>query len=249
MAHHVDEDRPHFERLINDGVSKLAPYAGLILTVSLVVIFLFRAYIFEAFLLERAYGSKYKDMEESVRRGFVNHHIAGTIKIFILIVAIYPMVAIAFGSSTLHSSFAGHGSVTKGDVLLCCSELVSSPIFRMIDEVTDAPCAALSSLACTFLSSTIGPRSRPSASCTIWAPYSSPRLPLPSALTSTTKPTPPLSSSCALYGVLSTLWPNSYHMSPSSCTAFTPRGTHSWLWCSALAASQWSPAQLPRLPS
>ncbi|KAH7060805.1 hypothetical protein B0J12DRAFT_737102 [Macrophomina phaseolina] len=152
MAHHVDEDRPHFERLVNDGVSKLAPYAGLILTVSLVVIFLFRAYIFEAFLLERAYSSKYKDMEESVRRGFVNHHIAGTIKIFILIVAIYPMVAIAFGSSTLHSSFAGHGSVTKGDVLLCCSELfIGMYIFELYYRTKISPIGVLHHLGTVLI--------------------------------------------------------------------------------------------------
>lgn len=144
MKHHLGTDRPHIDHIVNESVSKLAPYAGLILTICLVMIFLFRIYVFEAFLLERLYGKKYKNMDETVRRGFVNHHVAGAIKLLLLVTAVYPFLAVAFGDSTMHSSFTGHSRVTMGDVLVVCSQLfIGMYVFELFYRTTVSPVSVL----------------------------------------------------------------------------------------------------------
>ncbi|GME25359.1 hypothetical protein BKCO1_7100024 [Neofusicoccum parvum] len=141
---HIHLDRPHVDHLLNESVSKLAPYAGLILTICLVIIFLFRIYIFEAFLLERLYGKKYKAMDETVRRGFVNHHVAGTIKVVLLLSAVYPFVDVAFGNATMHSPFAGSKHVTMGDVLVVCSQLfIGMYVFELFYRTHVSPVSVL----------------------------------------------------------------------------------------------------------
>lgn len=82
-----------------------------------------RFYILEGFLLERCYGKIYTRMDETVRRGFVNHHIAGATKILILVLAAYPFVDVAFGSANFHTSFAGSKYVTQGDILIVAAQM------------------------------------------------------------------------------------------------------------------------------
>lgn len=124
---HVRPGRPHVDVIVNDSISYLATYSGLILTICLVVIFFIRFYIFEGFLLRRIYGTHYTNMnDEAVRRGFVNHHVAGLIKIVLLITAAYPFMAVAFGSADMHSPFNGKSGATMGDVLVVCSQIFCS---------------------------------------------------------------------------------------------------------------------------
>jgi hypothetical protein len=85
--------------------------------------FFIRFYILEGFLLKWCYGKIYTSMNDTTRRGFVNHHIAGATKILILVVAAYPFVDVAFGSATFHSSFAGSKYVTQGDVLIVVAQM------------------------------------------------------------------------------------------------------------------------------
>jgi hypothetical protein len=97
-------------------ISKLAPYSGLILTLSLVFFFLVRYYIFEGFLLQRFYGDVYTKLNENRRRGFINHHVAATAKIVMIITGAYPFFSVLAGSApTLHHPFAGSKIVTVGD--------------------------------------------------------------------------------------------------------------------------------------
>jgi hypothetical protein len=118
-VHHIQNyrghGRPHVTKLINEEISQLAPYAGLILTISLVVFFLVRYYIFEKFLLQWRYGDTYLKLNENQRRGFINHHIAATAKIIMLACAAYPFFAIVAGNSRLQDHFAGSKTVTLGD--------------------------------------------------------------------------------------------------------------------------------------
>jgi hypothetical protein len=120
-VHHIQNygghGRPHVTKLINEEVSQLAPYAGLILTISLIVFFLVRFYIFEegVQLLKRRYGKIYLDLNENQRRGFINHHIAATAKIIMLVSAAYPFFAIVAGTARLQDHFAGSKTVTLGD--------------------------------------------------------------------------------------------------------------------------------------
>ena len=106
---------PRITQTVNEEISKLAPYAGLILTVTLVVFFLVRYYLFENFLLRKIYKSTFTNLDDIKRRGFVNHHIAATAKVIMIITAAYPFLSVLFGKSTVRSSFAGSKIVTKGD--------------------------------------------------------------------------------------------------------------------------------------
>lgn len=112
---HPDDDRPHVDMLVNEAVSRLAPFSALILTIILVVVFLARYYVLESFLMLRCYGATYSNLSEVNRRGFVNHHIAGLAKILMLVVGAYPFLDIAFGSATVHTLFLGSKVVTCGD--------------------------------------------------------------------------------------------------------------------------------------
>ena len=113
--HHRLEDRPHVTRIINEEVSKLAPFAGIIVTISLVVFFLVRFYVLEKFLLARCYGQTYRKLNEDQRRAFVNHHIGAAAKAFMLIAAAYPFFSVLAGPARVSSPFAGSATVTLGD--------------------------------------------------------------------------------------------------------------------------------------
>lgn len=114
----------HIKGVPLESISKLAPFSGLILCIIFLVYFSVRFYLFEGFLLRRVYGGTYTSMNEGVRRGFVNHHIAGTAKIVILIMAIYPFIDVAFGSATFHTGFAGSTLVTQGDILVIITNML-----------------------------------------------------------------------------------------------------------------------------
>jgi hypothetical protein len=123
---------PHVNRVPLESISVLAPFSALILSIIFVFYFVIRFYILEGFLLKKMYGSIYTNMNDNTRRGFVNHHIAGTTKILILVVAAYPFIDVAFGSATFHSPFAGSKIVTQGDVLIVAAQmLIAMYVFEL----------------------------------------------------------------------------------------------------------------------
>lgn len=108
--------RPVVTLLPPQEVSKLVPYSGLILTVSLVVFFLVRYYAFEGFLLPRFYGNIYTKLDDNRKRGFINHHVAAAAKIIMLITGAYPFFSVLGGSAlSMKHPFAGSKIVTLGD--------------------------------------------------------------------------------------------------------------------------------------
>ena len=108
-------------------LSKLSPYSGLILAVVLVILFLIKQNILEAFLLRRLYTTKYTLLSDRDRRGFLNHHIAGGTKFLILIVGVYPF-----------------SKVTLGDVLVVCTQVLCGMyIFELIYRVKVSPIATM----------------------------------------------------------------------------------------------------------
>ena len=114
---------PHFGTLVDQSISKLAPFSALILTITIVIVFAIRLYFFEGYLLPRLYGKKYASLSDENRRSFVNHHVAGSIKLLLVVVGAYPTMALAFGSANPHTPFAGSRHVTIGDVLIVCSQI------------------------------------------------------------------------------------------------------------------------------
>jgi hypothetical protein len=112
---HPDFDPPHVVDLVNEVISHLAPFSALILTIILIVFFCVRYYLFENFLMRKCYGSKYLNLNEINRRGFVNHHVAGAAKIVMLVAGAYPFIDVTFGNATMHTRYAGSKIVTLGD--------------------------------------------------------------------------------------------------------------------------------------
>ena len=126
---HPDYDHPHVADLVNEAISQLAPFAALILTVILVIFFLVRYYLFESFLMRKCYGSKYLNLNEVNRRGFVNHHIAGMTKIIMAAVGAYPFIDVTFGTAGVHTPYAGSKTVTLGDGTFLFSEIAKTAVF------------------------------------------------------------------------------------------------------------------------
>lgn len=158
LHHQIHHRGPHFNFLVNEPASKLIPYSGLILTLTLVAIFIARFYIFECFLMSWFYGRKYTSMNETARRGFVNHHVAGTIKVILFAGAAYPFFDIAFGTSMLHSSYDRHGGViTMGDVLLVCSQLfVGMYVFELLYRPRISPIGSLHHIGAIIIAQVAG---------------------------------------------------------------------------------------------
>lgn len=151
------DHRLHLDQIVNSEISRLAPYSGLILVICLVIVFAVRFYIFETFLMKKVYGQKYTSMtDERVRRGFINHHVAGGIKIILLVAAAYPFMSVAFGQATMHSSFDGHGGkVTMGDVLVVCSQLfISMYVFELFYRPQISPIGALHHIGAIVIAQT-----------------------------------------------------------------------------------------------
>ena len=122
------------------SISKLAPYSALILSIVLVILFLIRFYILQRFLLEKLHGSKYTQLDDVARRSFLNHYIAGTTKIAILFVGVYPFGAVAFGSAQLFTPYVTGSTVTMGDLLLIAAQMLTGMfIFELIYRVNISP--------------------------------------------------------------------------------------------------------------
>lgn len=116
-SHSHPHHGPHrgVAQVVNEEVSQLAPYAGMILTVILVIYFLVRYYIFEKFLLKRLHGDVYANLNDNQRRGFINHHIAAVAKIIMLGTAAYPFFSILAGKASVHTPVGNSKIVTYGD--------------------------------------------------------------------------------------------------------------------------------------
>jgi hypothetical protein len=215
-------------------ISDLAPYSALILCVVLIVLFLIKFYVMELFLMRRLYGTKYTDLDEINRRGFVNNHIAGATKALILIVGVYPFIAVAFGKAHFHTPFAYSSLVTLGDVLLVCAQMLTGMfIFELIYRVKISPVSMfhhIGSILVAQAAISISINQDKDASiefvlCTVWGKLSSicpadahvfdisdARLSKQERLTSSR---------------------NSFHTSPSSYTECIPRHTSSFPTSSA----------------
>jgi hypothetical protein len=139
--HHV----PHFATLQNERISILTAYSGLILTVWLVILFISKHYLLEKILFPRFYRNTYKNMDDGLRRGFMNHHIAGGVKIVLLIAGAKPFIDVVFGQSELHSPMSkSHVHPTMGDILIVLVQLfVAMYVFELFFRKTLSPIAVM----------------------------------------------------------------------------------------------------------
>ncbi|KAL6719995.1 hypothetical protein ACLMJK_001916 [Lecanora helva] len=143
IAHHVKGDG-HIQHMALIPISKLAPFSMLILSIVLVILFLIKQFIFEGFLMRRLYKSMYTSLDDTARRGFINHHIAGGTKALILVVAVYPFIRVAFRDGALNTPYAKGSPVTLGDILLVCAQLlVGMYIFELIYRNKISPISSM----------------------------------------------------------------------------------------------------------
>jgi hypothetical protein len=126
-----------------EPISQLAPFAALIISIILVVLFLIRFYILEGLLIPYLYGRTYTDMNEINRRGFINHHIAGATKFIIFLVAVYPFVrVVTSGPQAFHKPYIHGGPATLGDALIVVAQmLIGMYIFELLYRVKLSPVA------------------------------------------------------------------------------------------------------------
>jgi hypothetical protein len=136
----VDVKGPHVTQIPLQSISSLAPFSALILSIICITYFLIRFYLLEGFLLKKGYGKIYISMDETTRKSFVNHHMAGATKILILIVAAYPFIDIAFVHSAFHTPFAGSKFVTQGDLLIVVTQMfIGMYIFELFYRTKVSP--------------------------------------------------------------------------------------------------------------
>lgn len=126
-------------------ISHLTPYAGLILTVTTIIVALARFYILQNVILTRAYSSKTLDkLSSPQRRSFINHHMAASLKIVLLMTAIYPLFAILSGKALPSSPLSLGSKVTAGDMLIISAQIFTAMyLFELFfrDEISPISCA------------------------------------------------------------------------------------------------------------
>ncbi|KAF7350196.1 hypothetical protein MVEN_01322600 [Mycena venus] len=170
----------HIRKFPLTAISAFSPYTGLIISVVLLIFFLIKFYVLELFLLRKIYGTKYTLLDEVNRRGFVNHHIAGTTKILILIIAARPFITVAFGNSGFHTPFAKGSRVTMGDILVISAQmLVGMFIFELIYRTKISPISVVHHMASILIAQaavTISIMMKKDSSlefllCTVWGAF------------------------------------------------------------------------------
>lgn len=177
MAHGHLDIAEHVKHFPVSSISPLAPYSALILSVVIIVFFLIRFYFLQDFFLPKFYGSKYTNLDDINRRGFLNHHIAGGTKFFILVVAAYPFGSTAFGKADFHTPYVAGSKVTMGDLLLVCAQMLTGMyIFELLYRVKISPISVLHHMGSILVAQAaiaISVRGDPESSiefvlCTIW---------------------------------------------------------------------------------
>jgi hypothetical protein len=139
--HHRPGDK-HIQHFPNQSISKLAPFSGLILSLIIIIYSLIRIYMLEGglCLLQRLYGNAYSRLSETNRRGFLNHHIAGTTKLLILILAAYPFILVEFHTSSFRDPYTKGSKVKMGDILIVAAQmLMGMYAFELIYRVKVSP--------------------------------------------------------------------------------------------------------------
>jgi hypothetical protein len=139
---HGHHKQPHIASLPNETISTLTPYSGLIITVCMVILCLIRFYLLEKWLFPRYYKRTYTGMDDGLKRGFLNHHIAGATKVLLIIAGAKPWSAVLFGKASLHTPIGKHAHPTMGDVLIVLTQIfVAMYLFELFYRRTMSPIA------------------------------------------------------------------------------------------------------------
>lgn len=126
-THDPNSGGPHLDRLLNEPISQLAPFSALILTITILILFLVKTYFIEKVLMHtKRYKVHYERLNSVQQCTFINHHVAGGCKLVLLFSAAYPFLNVAFGHSKLQSPIVPGHKPTNGDVMIVCSQLFTA---------------------------------------------------------------------------------------------------------------------------
>ena len=147
--------RHPFAHLPNEEISILTGYSGLLLTISMVIIFLIKHYLLEAFLFPRFYRRVYNSMDDGLKRGFLNHHIAAGTKLVLLIVGAKPWLDVLFRRATLTTPMGRGEHPTMGDILIVLTQLyVAMYLFELFFRRTLSYVAVLHHVGAVVIAET-----------------------------------------------------------------------------------------------
>ena len=167
----------HIKSLPVTSISRLVPHGALILSIILIVLFLIRYYILQRFLLENIHGSKYIQMDDKNRHSFLNHYMAGGMKLIIIIIAIYPFGSVTFGTAYYHTPYVHNSTLTMGDVLVVAVHLFTGMfLFELLYRVNISPVTVahhIASIVVAQAALTINFEGAPESNiefmlCTVW---------------------------------------------------------------------------------
>lgn len=112
MHGHHGSTHLHLGELVNMLISSIAPFSGLVLTVTTCIIALIRLYILDP-IIPKAYSpATLRDLTSTQLRSFTNHHVAAGTKILLVILCGYPLMATLCGNATPHTPYARDSAVT-----------------------------------------------------------------------------------------------------------------------------------------
>lgn len=144
MPAHRGHHGLHLGELINELISSIAPFSGLILTVTCCVIALIRLYILDPFIPKLYSRAAIGNISTAQMRSFTNHHVAAGTKILLVFLCGYPLLAIICGNKTPHSPYARGSAVTLGDMMIVSSQIFTGMyIFELFfrEKVSAISCA------------------------------------------------------------------------------------------------------------
>ncbi|KAJ6781880.1 hypothetical protein PWT90_08036 [Aphanocladium album] len=145
-GHHNDGGHHglHLGELNNERISSIAPFSGLILTVTCCIIALVRLYILDIFIPKLYSRHTLREASTTQLRSFINHHVAAVTKVLLIILCGYPLLAIICGNKTPHTPYAKDSTVTLGDMMIVSSQVFTGMyIFELFfrDKVSIISCA------------------------------------------------------------------------------------------------------------
>ncbi|KAF2218145.1 hypothetical protein BDZ85DRAFT_270879, partial [Elsinoe ampelina] len=119
-------------------ISTWLPYNGLILAALCILTFLLRYYLIEP-LARHLYGTRFSTLSPRNQRGVINHMVAGSIKLCIILVAAYPFFAVLI-KRDFHYPAAPGSKVRLGDLMVVVVDMVSAMyVFELFYRETVSP--------------------------------------------------------------------------------------------------------------
>ncbi|KAK6496301.1 hypothetical protein TWF481_002326 [Arthrobotrys musiformis] len=107
-------------------ISILTPYSNIILTTCLCTLFLIKHYILEPYL-PHVYSHMWEPAPEAIKRSLVTLYLAVLIRVAMVAIGLYPVIALIFGSSRLSDPVDIFGGrVTMGDCIAISMNILPS---------------------------------------------------------------------------------------------------------------------------